>query len=602
MIRLKTESQPGTPSSKYTRMYVDEADNHVKTIDENGDIIDLSEIGGFSDEQIEALLRCEAQNSPELLNGGFITINADNTKFDISPYHAHYVDSWTDPENPETTIIDNPTGRTGITPLYLTTEARTVIAIDKDDNIHQFKDIPKGEDARTYIGMGVVIHANKTTINSISDATQGSTVNIGGTFADFRRVFGTINDYGNVFSPASATTIKKSFGEVFGVGQNAKNNKKNPNFVATDSVATVVLVPFYRDGVGYWTTGSPTTTPVFNLYDDGSGTLQSVSVNDWTIRPLYLATGSGTTFIGYGQKLYNSKAEAIAGINEDTVETYDLTDNLVLRGWMVYRGGTADLTLETDGEIREAPKFLGGGSAGGSATSTLQEAYANSSATEITTDATRLALTIKEGTDDLTALVYEGKNFADETTFSVNGRGEVKHSSGWSDMIVSFSYAGTGTNAPTETDDVDGFRTLSFGVNDEITQYHHVNHNYTPASDAYPHIHWVPTTGMITGETVVWEVKYKLAKGHDQNDSFFGGVVTFNITYTAGDTRVAGNHVVSECVDGDAFDMLEPDTIVGLKFKRLSGTYSDPIYAYFADIHHRSDREVTLNKAPNFYT
>lgn len=178
--------------------------------------------------------------------------------------------------------------------------------------------------------------------------------------------------------------------------------------------------------------------------------------------------------------------------------------------------------------------------------------------------------------------------------------GFVQHQHGWSDMIVNFAYPGSGASAPSEVVDPDGFRTLSFGVGDEINTYHHVNHNYAPSTDAYPHIHWLPVGVMAEGETVVWECKYKLAKGHDQNDSFFGNVVTFTITYTAGAGRIAGNHIVTESSDLDAFDLLEPDTIVGLKFKRLAGTYSGDVYAYFADIHHQSDREVTVSKVPDF--
>lgn len=178
--------------------------------------------------------------------------------------------------------------------------------------------------------------------------------------------------------------------------------------------------------------------------------------------------------------------------------------------------------------------------------------------------------------------------------------GYVQHKSGWSDMIMNFSYPGTGGAAPSEVADPDGFRTLSFGSNDEISQYHHVNHNFKPNTNAYPHVHWVPATAMSVGETVVWEVAYKRARGHDQNESFFGGVTTFTITYTASEARVAGNHVVSECSDLQAFDLLEPDTLIGVKIKRLAGTYSGAVYAYFADLHHESDREVTLNKAPSF--
>lgn len=178
--------------------------------------------------------------------------------------------------------------------------------------------------------------------------------------------------------------------------------------------------------------------------------------------------------------------------------------------------------------------------------------------------------------------------------------GYIAHQPGWSDMIVNFAQGGFGPNAPTWVSDPDGFAALSFGVNDEVTTYHHVNHNYAITTNAFPHIHFVPINAMAVGETVVWELKYKLAKGHDQNASIFGNVVTVILTYTASGSRVAGNHVVLEVENADAFDLLEPDTMVVLKFKRLTGTYSGAVYGYFADIHHQSDRDVTIGKRPDF--
>lgn len=172
---------------------------------------------------------------------------------------------------------------------------------------------------------------------------------------------------------------------------------------------------------------------------------------------------------------------------------------------------------------------------------------------------------------------------------------------GWRDNIIPFGIAGKGANAPSEVDDSNGFRRLSFGTNDEVFIDYHVDHDYAPATKAYPHIHWMPTTTMSVGQTVVWEVSYIVARGHQQGESLLDTPVTITITHTADGTEVAGEHMVTECGDADSFFLIETDTIVSVKVKRVSGTYPSTVYGLMADLHYQADRTSTNQKAPNFY-
>ena len=64
----------------------------------------------------------------------------------------------------------------------------------------------------------------------------------------------------------------------------------------------------------------------------------------------------------------------------------------------------------------------------------------------------------------------------------------------------------------------------------------------------------------------------------------------------------AGTHIVSECRDIDAFDLIEPDSIVPFVFKRVASTYSvNDICGIMLDLHYQSFESVTKNKEPNFY-
>jgi len=297
----------------------------------------------------------EVQLGTELISGGELTIDSGNLTFTIAAAVYHHVDTWTDPENPAITKVST-VQQAGITPTYLTTAATSVITFDKLGSVVQFDSIPTGEDVREYAELGVIVHTNLTTISGVSNAVQGNSANIPGTFADFRAAFGQINLTGNEFSVKTLLSIKKSAGTVFGIGQNFKNNPKDPNTVSTAAADPQALLLTYQDGAGDWTNVAATDVDPAN-YDDGSGTLASVSVNNWTVQPVWLATGSGTVVIGYGQKTFSTKDDAIAACTRCEAVTNPIIDNLILRAWVIARGGASDLAVDTDGIITHANKF-----------------------------------------------------------------------------------------------------------------------------------------------------------------------------------------------------------------------------------------------------
>ena len=73
------------------------------------------------------------------------------------------------------------------------------------------------------------------------------------------------------------------------------------------------------------------------------------------------------------------------------------------------------------------------------------------------------------------------------------------------------------------------------------------------------------------------------------------------MTYTYTGTEVAGEHIVLECSDAQAFDLIEPDTVILGRVELVSETVSGSIYGIECDLHYQSNRETTPNKSPNFY-
>lgn len=173
---------------------------------------------------------------------------------------------------------------------------------------------------------------------------------------------------------------------------------------------------------------------------------------------------------------------------------------------------------------------------------------------------------------------------------------------GWNDNIQVFAAAkGRGTAEPVWSDMGNGQYNFLFTVGDELFLTYHVQHDYKLATDAYPHIHFIINNTMTAGQQVVWRFAYVLAKGHSQGESLTTPETVIDLTYTATGTEVAGEHIVLECSDIQAFDLREPDTLVCARVELLSENVTGDIFGIMADLHYQTDRHSTLNKAPNFY-
>lgn len=174
---------------------------------------------------------------------------------------------------------------------------------------------------------------------------------------------------------------------------------------------------------------------------------------------------------------------------------------------------------------------------------------------------------------------------------------------GWKDNIQPFTNANAGGTTPASWQNMgNGIYAMEFDVGDSLFVQFHVNHDYALGTLAYPHIHWACTGALASGNTVAWTINYVIAKGHAQGATLTGTPTTFTITYTADGTEVAGEHIVSECSDANAFDLIEPDTIILMEIELTTKTVaSGDIYGFMCDLHYQSDRDDTPQKSPNFY-
>jgi len=174
---------------------------------------------------------------------------------------------------------------------------------------------------------------------------------------------------------------------------------------------------------------------------------------------------------------------------------------------------------------------------------------------------------------------------------------------GWKDNVMPLSAAGVpNANQPILTAfGASGIREeMAFDIDDYafVGQFH-VNHDIIPdTGKAYPHVHW-STNGTSTA-TVKWEMQILRALGHDQDN--FGSPIV--VTVEQAPSGSAWRHLIAEVADIDALTLIEPDELIMITLRRITngGTdNTDTVYGLTCDLHYESDREATLNKAPDFY-
>lgn len=174
---------------------------------------------------------------------------------------------------------------------------------------------------------------------------------------------------------------------------------------------------------------------------------------------------------------------------------------------------------------------------------------------------------------------------------------------GWKDNINPFSSAlGNGVTEPNWADIGNGLFAYHWTTGEKLFTQFHVDHDYALGTPCFPHVHFFCKQAQANGNAVTWRLTYTIAKGHSQGESLTVAPTVIDMTYTYDGTEVAGEHIIVEVADIDAFDLKEPDTVVIMCVELLSETATGDIVGLMADLHYQSDRETTPYRKPNFLT
>jgi hypothetical protein len=303
-----------------------------------------------------------------LISGGVVTIDAITSRFDVSAGFGQIVDHTLNPPSiqPISWGMANSQTLSG-----LATNAQTWIGIDTASSIVQQATPFTLAQRRVIVPLAKISHVNNTSIDNITPVTQLA-YNKGFDLASFFEIFGPVNLSGNVWSANGANLqLNKTAGSSWLAGANYSTAREYPS-ITTDASATAASFRYvYRNPSspsGYTITAAATSIAP-GSWDNGSGTLQSVAAAEWTTQWIYLVPGgiNPEYRVVYGQKIYTTKAAAIAGIAADTFAVPTILSGAVLCARLVLIGNATALNNTAQAEFYPAGKFgsqLAGGGAG----------------------------------------------------------------------------------------------------------------------------------------------------------------------------------------------------------------------------------------------
>ena len=343
------------------------------------------------------------------------------TTFNVGQAQGWIVDNTTNFLKPTATYV-NYSGGTNLTTPYLSSSTETYIMLTSASTISLINSFPTPKQRRQNIYLGKLGHANKTTLNNVFNEPD-SDISPLSQLRDVMTPIKLINS-GVVPSANGANLFfNTSFGTLWGLGVGFTNNLLNPN--SLDISANTITSFQYRTQTGG--TSSNTTNISPSLYDlNGVITTIGSPAKQATNQRIYMLQ-NGLFRIQYGQTVYLDLPTAISQAQTEIFNTFvNFKDNAILVGILSLRSDTTNLSDTAYAKFLFVSKFgeLGGGT-GGISTTSLQQAYNNSTVPLIVTNSILGGFTIQNGSgvSDNVSNLYSGFNTAGQLTSFITASG-----------------------------------------------------------------------------------------------------------------------------------------------------------------------------------
>lgn len=280
------------------------------------------------------------RGSTGLLTGGLISQNGA-TAFDISAGTGTVVNDYLDPLSPSGFFDVSWTAQIAVA-IVDTTDGFKYIIINGTATIVQFITPFGPVDRRVGIVIGKIFMLGGAIVFVQPDTDTAHSVGKG--LSDMARVAGYVNVGGNVFSVATGNTmqVQKTDGVVWGWGI-APDVEGNPHTVTLTATDPETFSYSYRDGAGGWKYQNTSDLIVPGDYDDGTGTLNSFTGNNWTVQYLWMFP-YGEVIVQYGQRIFATLEDAINGApNATHIPDDNAKEGALLMGWLAISRTATDL-------------------------------------------------------------------------------------------------------------------------------------------------------------------------------------------------------------------------------------------------------------------
>lgn len=305
--------------------------------------------------------------------GGEVSINVDTTKFDIVDGEGVIIDQ-SDAANPIYTGVS----WSGLTAVSVDNPSAivTFVYIDINGDVQQQNTTLTRNDYRTKILLAVVATVDTVNVTSITDISHNPSSSY--LASDMFNAIGQINISGNGFTNAGTNLeLDKASGVTARENINRELDPDNPHRFTSPTSLSTTFNYIYSDGAGGFTLILNQTDIDPDNYDDGSGTLQSVS--GFSNIVCYFIPGSEVSILQYGEKDYGSLEEAVADISVMTVTSLAGLLPANIRTIISIKKDVTDIQDAIDGDearITQTGKFgfvVSGGGGGGGAAGNIED-------------------------------------------------------------------------------------------------------------------------------------------------------------------------------------------------------------------------------------
>ncbi|MCP3684167.1 MAG: hypothetical protein GY861_15910, partial [bacterium] len=293
-----------------------------------------------------------------LLEGGIVSQDTSTT-VDWTSGRGQIAD-YSDPENP---VISDVTWNavSGQSITNIATDGVTAFGYDSDGNIvEKLSTAMTIADAHDAIWFASVFHLSGAIVGVITIPGNLGYDGVG-SYTDFiNLVIGPANISGNVYS-ANGTNLNIDVvgGPAYLLGANFRNNPQISDSVILGSDTALSFYKVYKSagaGASMEYDGTPVTAIDPTQYDDGSGTLASVTSGYWTIQRIFRGR-DGMTIVAYGQQEFATKTLATEALGKESFTEKSPLPFMLYRCSLVVDEGATDLSDTAEAEFFAQSSF-----------------------------------------------------------------------------------------------------------------------------------------------------------------------------------------------------------------------------------------------------